>query len=86
MIQPREFLIPNLSMFVAFALLQACFSLRELFDRHGCRCLPLIMKEIESLIPHRSPFLYIDQLISYTPNEIVGVKTFSVANRSAQHQ
>jgi 3-hydroxyacyl-[acyl-carrier-protein] dehydratase len=39
--------------------------------------LPLIMKEIESLIPHRSPFLYIDRLISYTPDEIVGVKTFS---------
>lgn len=34
------------------------------------------MKEVESLIPHRNPFLFIDKIVSATPEEIVGVKVF----------
>jgi 3-hydroxyacyl-[acyl-carrier-protein] dehydratase len=35
------------------------------------------MKEVETLIPHRNPFLYIDQIVSATAEEIVGTKIFS---------
>jgi len=35
------------------------------------------MKEVETLIPHRNPFLYIDQIVSATTEEIVGTKIFS---------
>jgi 3-hydroxyacyl-[acyl-carrier-protein] dehydratase len=39
------------------------------------------MKEIETLIPHRSPFLYVDELVSLTNDEIVGRKVFSSEDR-----
>lgn len=32
---------------------------------------------IEELIPHRDPFLFVDEIISATAEEITGVKTFS---------
>jgi len=35
------------------------------------------MKEIEVLIPHRAPFLYVDTLISFSREEIVGTKIFT---------
>src|SRR6478735_4225381 len=38
------------------------------------------MKEIETLIPQRAPFLYVDRLVSLSREEIVGVKTFSDAD------
>ncbi|MBS0030457.1 3-hydroxyacyl-ACP dehydratase FabZ family protein [Chitinophaga sp. 22321] len=31
---------------------------------------------IEQLIPHRAPFLFVDEIISTTQEEIVGIKTF----------
>jgi len=34
------------------------------------------MKEVETLIPHRDPFLFIDKIVSATPEEIVGIKIF----------
>jgi 3-hydroxyacyl-[acyl-carrier-protein] dehydratase len=34
------------------------------------------MKEIENLLPHRHPFLFVDEIISATQDEIVGIKTF----------
>lgn len=34
------------------------------------------MKEIEDLIPHRHPFLFVDEIISANQDEIVGIKTF----------
>jgi 3-hydroxyacyl-[acyl-carrier-protein] dehydratase len=34
------------------------------------------MKEVETLIPHRDPFLFIDKIVSATPEEIVGTKIF----------
>jgi 3-hydroxyacyl-[acyl-carrier-protein] dehydratase len=38
------------------------------------------MKEIETLIPHRNPFLYIDEIISLSKDEIVGQSVFSDTN------
>jgi 3-hydroxyacyl-[acyl-carrier-protein] dehydratase len=35
------------------------------------------MREIETLIRHRDPFLFVDEIISATETEIIGVKTFS---------
>lgn len=35
------------------------------------------MKEIEKLIPHRNPFLYVDEVLSFSQEEITGMKTFS---------
>lgn len=35
------------------------------------------MREIETLIPHRTPFLYVDELIELSKEEITGIKTFS---------
>lgn len=35
------------------------------------------MKEVETLIPHRDPFLYVDKIVSTTPQEIIGIKMFS---------
>lgn len=35
------------------------------------------MKEVETLIPHRDPFLYIDEIISISKDEIVGKKIFA---------
>jgi 3-hydroxyacyl-[acyl-carrier-protein] dehydratase len=32
--------------------------------------------EIETLIPHRKPFLYIDKIISFTKEEIIGQSMF----------
>jgi 3-hydroxyacyl-[acyl-carrier-protein] dehydratase len=34
------------------------------------------MKEVETLIPHRDPFLFVDRIVSTTPEEIVGIKIF----------
>ncbi|MDJ1471370.1 3-hydroxyacyl-ACP dehydratase FabZ family protein [Cytophagaceae bacterium DM2B3-1] len=34
------------------------------------------MKEIESLLPHRDPFLYVDSIISATLEEVIGIKQF----------
>lgn len=34
------------------------------------------MKEVESLIPHRNPFLYLDKIISLSKDEIVGETIF----------
>lgn len=34
------------------------------------------MKEVETLIPHREPFLFVDRIVSATPEEIVGTKVF----------
>ena len=33
-------------------------------------------KNIEELIPHRYPFLFVDEIISANENEIIGLKTF----------
>ncbi|HEV8515473.1 MAG TPA: beta-hydroxyacyl-ACP dehydratase [Cyclobacteriaceae bacterium] len=35
------------------------------------------MTEIETLIPHRDPFLYVDRLLSISKEEIIGTKIFS---------
>lgn len=35
------------------------------------------MKEVEHLIPHRDPFLYLDKLVSCSKEEIVGTTIFS---------
>lgn len=35
------------------------------------------MKEIELLIPHRAPFLYVDKLVSLSKEEIIGIKVFT---------
>jgi 3-hydroxyacyl-[acyl-carrier-protein] dehydratase len=32
---------------------------------------------IEQLIPHRTPFLFVDEILSVTKEEIVGIKTFN---------
>jgi 3-hydroxyacyl-[acyl-carrier-protein] dehydratase len=37
----------------------------------------MIVKEIETLIPHRNPFLYVDRLVSVSKEEIVGTAIFS---------
>lgn len=34
-------------------------------------------KKIEDLIPHRAPFLFVDEIISYTAETIIGLKTFT---------
>lgn len=34
-------------------------------------------QKIEDLIPHRAPFLFVDEIISYTPETIIGSKTFT---------
>jgi len=34
------------------------------------------MCEIEKLIPHRTPFLFVDQIISFSNETIIGIKTF----------
>ena len=33
-------------------------------------------EEIEKLLPHRSPFLFVDEILSVTEEEIIGIKTF----------
>lgn len=38
------------------------------------------MNEVETLLPHRAPFLYIDKLTRATPEEFEGVKNFSDAD------
>ena len=38
------------------------------------------MKEIETLIPHRNPFLYVDKISSLSKEEIIGTTIFSDAN------
>ena len=38
------------------------------------------MKEIETLLPHRNPFLYVDKIISISREQIVGTTIFSDAN------
>ena len=38
------------------------------------------MKEIETLIPHRNPFLYVDELVTLSKDEIVGTTIFSDTN------
>lgn len=34
-------------------------------------------KTITDLIPHREPFLFVDEIVSISPEEIIGVQTFS---------
>lgn len=34
------------------------------------------MNEVESLIPHRAPFLLVDEIVSADEEEIIGVKTY----------
>lgn len=34
------------------------------------------MNDIESLIPHRFPFLFVDEILSAETDEIVGIKTY----------
>lgn len=34
------------------------------------------MCEIEKLIPHRTPFLFVDQIMSFSNETIIGIKTF----------
>lgn len=34
------------------------------------------MAEVEKLIPHRTPFLFVDQIISFSNETIIGIKTF----------
>jgi 3-hydroxyacyl-[acyl-carrier-protein] dehydratase len=38
------------------------------------------VKEIETLIPHRNPFLYVDKIVSVSKDEIVGTTIFSDTN------
>jgi 3-hydroxyacyl-[acyl-carrier-protein] dehydratase len=38
------------------------------------------MKEIETLIPHRNPFLYVDKISSLSKEEFVWTTVFSDAN------
>ena len=38
------------------------------------------MKDVETLIPHRAPFLYVDRVIRASSEEIEGVKNFSDAD------
>lgn len=38
------------------------------------------MKEIESLLPHRAPFLFVDEILSADQETIVGLKTFDELN------
>ncbi|ABG58246.1 3-hydroxyacyl-ACP dehydratase FabZ family protein [Cytophaga hutchinsonii] len=33
-------------------------------------------ESIENLLPHRSPFLFVDEILSVTEDEIIGYKTF----------
>lgn len=40
----------------------------------------LLVKEIETLIPHRNPFLYVDQISSLSKDEIIGTTIFSDSN------
>ncbi|KIO54593.1 3-hydroxyacyl-ACP dehydratase FabZ family protein [Flavobacterium hibernum] len=35
-----------------------------------------MLQEIENLIPHRTPFLFVDEIISFTNETIIGIKTF----------
>lgn len=37
-------------------------------------------KDIENLIPHRAPFLFVDEIISADKEEIIGIKTFDDTN------
>jgi 3-hydroxyacyl-[acyl-carrier-protein] dehydratase len=37
-------------------------------------------KEVETLIPHRSPFLFVDRIISLTKDEIIGETIFHGTN------
>lgn len=39
-----------------------------------------VMKEVEYLIPHRDPFLYVDKLVSFNSEVITGTKIFSDAD------
>jgi len=39
------------------------------------------MKEIENLIPHRNPFLYVDKLVSLSKEEIIGTAVFTDDNQ-----
>jgi 3-hydroxyacyl-[acyl-carrier-protein] dehydratase len=34
-------------------------------------------KTIEALIPHRVPFLFVDEIVSISPQEIIGLQTFN---------
>ena len=34
------------------------------------------MSEVENLIPHRTPFLFVDEIISFSNEKIIGLKTF----------
>ncbi len=39
-----------------------------------------MIKEIETLIPHRNPFLYVDKIVSLSKDEIIGSTVFSDGN------
>ena len=39
-----------------------------------------MIKEVQSLIPHRDPFLYLDKIISLTRDQIVGETIFHSSN------
>jgi 3-hydroxyacyl-[acyl-carrier-protein] dehydratase len=39
------------------------------------------MKEIETLIPQRAPFLFVDKLLSVSKEEIIGASIFSDSNQ-----
>jgi 3-hydroxyacyl-[acyl-carrier-protein] dehydratase len=39
-----------------------------------------MIKEIETLIPHRNPFLYVDKITSLSKEEIIGSTVFSDGN------
>jgi 3-hydroxyacyl-[acyl-carrier-protein] dehydratase len=36
--------------------------------------------EIEKLLPHRAPFLFVDKIISANEKEIIGIKSFDKSN------
>ena len=38
--------------------------------------MPKSSVEIQSLLPHRDPFLFVDKIVSVTNEEIIGVKSF----------
>ncbi len=37
----------------------------------------IMKKEIESLIPHRYPFIFVDEILSANNDSVIGLKTFN---------
>ncbi len=52
--------------------------LEKLMEKEGKMDLFLDIRDIESILPHRYPFLLVDKIISMGEREIVGVKNFTV--------